>query len=59
MYNIEEIREKLKDRRINIVAHKIGVHRFTLYKIRDGETKNPSSLTLIKLNEYFNEQEKK
>lgn len=57
MYNLDQIREKLQDRRIAKVAQATGLHRFTIYKIRDGETKDPNFSSLMKLNEYFKAQE--
>lgn len=50
---IEEIREKLKDRNLKIVAEKIGIHHNTIYKIAHG-VNNPNYSTLLKLQDYLN-----
>lgn len=50
---IEEIREKLKDRNIKMVAANIGVHFNTLHRIARGDG-NPNYSTLKKLEDYLN-----
>lgn len=37
MHSIEEIREKLKDRRLSIVSEKTGISRSTLYNVLYGK----------------------
>ena len=49
---IEEIREKLADRHLKIVAKAIGVHPNTLYNIVNGKNE-PSYAVYQKLVEYL------
>ena len=49
---LDEIKEKLKDRNIKIVANTIGVHFNTLYKIVHG-TNQPNHSTYTKLVDYL------
>ena len=42
MLSLEEIRYKLKDRRLSVVSKEIGVSYPTLLAIYKGEAKNPS-----------------
>lgn len=42
MLTLEQIRERLKDRRLYMVAKEIGVSYPTLLAISRGESKNPS-----------------
>lgn len=53
MKDLEEIRRKLKDRRLYMVAKATGVTYQTLLDIREGKTKNPTILTIEKLKGYF------
>lgn len=50
--SIEELIEKLSDRRLSVVAKKIGVHYTTLYELVNRKV-NTSDETLDKLREYF------
>ena len=50
--SIEEIREKLSDRIILIVAERTGVHHNVIYRIQKGESL-PRYSTLIKLSNYL------
>lgn len=36
MMTLEEIREKLKDRRLDIVSKNVGIHSNTIYKLAKG-----------------------
>lgn len=49
---LEEIRRRMGDRKLSVVAKAIGVRHATLSAIRDGATK-PTYETLRKLSEYF------
>lgn len=55
MLTLDEIKKRLADRRIDIVAERTGIHRNTLSAIRDGRTTNPSYETICRLSEYFSE----
>jgi hypothetical protein len=50
---LEEIREKLADRRLAIVANGARLHYNTLRAIRDGDKTNPTLETMRRLTEYF------
>jgi transcriptional regulator with XRE-family HTH domain len=50
--DIDEIRAKLADRRLDIVSEGCGVHRSTIARIRDGKTV-PTYYVLQKLAAYF------
>jgi hypothetical protein len=49
---LEEIREKLADRRLAIVANGARLHYNTLRAIRDGDKTNPTLETMRRLTEY-------
>ena len=53
MKDLEEIRRKLKDRRLYMVAKATGITYQTLLDIREGKTRNPTILTVEKIKEYF------
>ena len=55
MFTIKEIKEKLEDRRISVVSEKTGLSRQVIYNIVLGKSKNPTYDTMVKLNEYFQE----
>jgi hypothetical protein len=50
---IEQIKQKLQDRRLEVVAIATGLHYSTLLYIRDTHQKNVKYETLIKLSAYF------
>jgi len=52
MLTIEEIKAKLKDRRVSVVAASIGVSTMAIYNIINGKTM-PSYDTLVKLSNYL------
>ena len=52
--DVAELRNALKDRRLNIVSEATGVHPNTLSRIREGEQTNPKLSTLKALSDYFN-----
>ena len=53
LMSVEEIREALKDRRLDIVSEATGINTNTLGFIRRGEHDNPTLATLQKLSDYF------
>ena len=53
MLSIQEIRERLKDRRLDIVSDKSGVSVSTIQRIRDGITTNPGVETAARLSDYL------
>lgn len=56
MLTIEEIRERLQDRRLAMVADSTGIHYVTLQAIRTGRVKNPSYDTVKALSDYLEEK---
>ena len=50
--DIDEIRAKLADRRLDIVSEGANVHRSTIARLRDGKTV-PTYYVLKKLAAYF------
>jgi len=52
MLTIEEIKKKMSDRRVDLVAKGAGINKQTLYMIMWGK-KKPSYDTLEKLTNYF------
>jgi len=57
MNRLAELRKRLKDRRLYIVAKAIGVSYSSLRKIFTGETGNPSILMVEKLEAYLDGRE--
>ena len=53
MMTIDEIREKLKDRRLSMVAMATGLSRQAIHKVITGKTPNPSHETVRRLMEYL------
>lgn len=53
MLTLEQIQEKLKDRRLYMVAKEIGVSYPTLLAISRGESKNPSYRIIQLICEYL------
>jgi hypothetical protein len=54
MQELDEIRRKLKDRRLYMIAKATGVTYQTLLDIRDGRTQNPTIMTVQKIKDYLN-----
>jgi len=50
---LEEIREKLADRRLAVVADGARLHYNTLLAIRDRDATNPTIETMRRLSDYF------
>ena len=53
MMTLEEVREQLLDRRIDMVADATGLHYSTVYDVRSGKNKNPTYSTIKALSDYF------
>jgi hypothetical protein len=58
MMTLEEVREKLLDRRIDMVADATGLHYSTVCDVRSGKNDNPSYKTVKALSDYFMEKGK-
>jgi hypothetical protein len=52
---LDEIKTKLADRRLAVVADGARLHYNTLRAIRDGEKTNPTLETMRRLTVYFQE----
>lgn len=53
MLTIEEIRQRLSDRRLSKVAKETGLSTQTLWRIRQSEKVNITYDTATKLSQYF------
>ena len=54
MLTLQQIRDRLADRRLQVVAQATGINHQTLWRIRD-DGGNPTHETLKKLSIYFEE----
>lgn len=54
MLTLEQIRERLKDRRLTVVSEATEISHQTLWRIRD-EGGNPTQKTIEKLSNYLEE----
>lgn len=52
MLTLDEIRQRMQDRRVRRVAAAIGVHHQTIYNVMEPNA-NPSHDTLKKLSDYL------
>ena len=52
---LDEIRARLKDRRIDKIAEESGLSRTTIANVRDGENKNPTLRTTQLIIKYLEE----
>lgn len=55
MMSLDEIRKKLEDRNLPVVAERIGVSYRTILNIKNGSNKNPSHKVVEALIRYFEE----
>ena len=55
MLTLEEIRRRLTDRRLSVVANATGINRKTLWELREGAVTNPSYRVLKTLSDYLTE----
>jgi hypothetical protein len=53
MQDLNQIRQTLHGRRLDIVSTKCGVHRNILAAIRDGRNQNPSYKTVKAVSDYL------
>lgn len=53
MMTLEEVREQLLDRRIDMVADATGLHYSTVCDVRSGKNDNPTYKTIKALSDYF------
>ncbi len=53
MLTLDQIRDQLHDRKLDVVSRAVDVHRNTLSAIRDGKNQNPSYTVMRKLSDYF------
>jgi transcriptional regulator with XRE-family HTH domain len=53
---LERLRQRLKDRRLYIVAEKTGLSYQTILKIVDGSTANPTINTVESLEAYLGQE---
>ena len=56
MLTLEVIREKLKDRRVPLVADATGLHYNTIRQIRDTPEANPTYKVVKALSDYLEEK---
>jgi DNA-binding Xre family transcriptional regulator len=56
MMTLDQIKQALEDRRLNIVSEATGLHYNTLKNIRDGKNENPSIKTLNKISAYLEQR---
>jgi ribosomal protein L10 len=55
MLTLDDIRERLKDRRLLVVAEVTGIHANTLREVRDNPLANPTYKVFKSLNDYFSD----
>lgn len=53
MLTPEQVKEKLRDRVPAIVAEATDLHINTIYKLKKGESIDPSYETMLKISAYF------
>lgn len=53
MLTVEQMKEKLADRNLEVVAERTGLSRQTLSHIRTGKLTNPSYKTIKALSDYL------
>jgi|TARA_R110000796_G_scaffold251057_2_gene381588 transcriptional regulator with XRE-family HTH domain len=58
MLNLEEIKLRLGDRRLDSITKATGLSKVTIINIREGRNTDPKYNTLQKLSDYFEGQEK-
>ena len=56
MLTPEQIKDKLHDRKLSVVAEQTGLSVQTLWYIRSGKSKAPEFETIKKLSDYFEER---
>jgi predicted transcriptional regulator len=53
MLTLEEIRKRLADRRLSVVARETGLTTRAIAMLRDGEVSDPKFSTIATLSAYF------
>jgi hypothetical protein len=53
MLTLEQIRNKLQDRRLGLIVKATGLHYNTLRDVRDNSEANPTYKVVKLLNDYF------
>ena len=53
MLTLEQIRNKLQDRRLGLIVKATGLHYNTLREVRDNSEANPTYKVVELLNDYF------
>lgn len=53
MLTIEEMRKRLEDRRLDVIAKRTGIPATYLYKFREGAFQNPGHERMRVLSEYL------
>jgi DNA-binding Xre family transcriptional regulator len=53
MLSLEQIKSKLEDRNLRVVAEKTGICYQTLWRLKSGEVSSPRLDTIEKLTRYF------
>ena len=53
MLTLEEIRKRLADRRLSVVARETGLTARAIAMLRDGEVSDPKFSTIATLSAYF------
>lgn len=53
MLTLEQIRNKLQDRRLGLIVKATGLHYNTLREVRDNLEANPTYKVVKLLNDYF------
>ena len=53
MMTLDQIKQKLADRRLDVVAKATEIHRNTLSAIRSGANANPSYETIKAISDYL------
>ena len=56
MLNLEEVREKIKDRKLRVVAEQTGLNYNTVWRVATGRVKEVSYDTIKKLSDYLEEK---
>lgn len=57
MLDLEQIKEKLQDRKTRVIADKSGLNHTTVWKVKSGKQPNPTYAVLKALSDYFESQD--
>lgn len=53
---LDELREKLHDRKLTVVAEKTGLHYNTVYRLAKGMSTDPAYSVVKRISEYFEQE---